>query len=126
MPRRWWMLALLAAVTLPVAAVVAGGGERAPEVYAVSSLVTVREPGTARSDAAAWVEVFVPRDAPAGTWRGEVRVSDGARPLGRVPVELTVHPFALPATSSIPVTYGFALRTALLGHAGPGQAPSPA
>ncbi|HEX2571261.1 MAG TPA: DUF4091 domain-containing protein [Polyangia bacterium] len=70
----------------------------------------------ARHDAAAWIDVFVPPTARPGRYRGEVRVQDGDRLLGRVPVTLEVHRFTLPATSSLPVTFGFALDLALRGH----------
>ncbi|HZZ83512.1 MAG TPA: DUF4091 domain-containing protein [Anaeromyxobacteraceae bacterium] len=69
---------------------------------------------------AIWVEVCVPPAAPAGAWRGEVRLADGARPLGRVPVRLEVWPFALPASGTFPATFGLSTRrgTAALGAPG--------
>lgn len=70
----------------------------------------------AQHDAAAWIDVFVPRAARPGLYRGEVRVQNGDQLLGRVPVTVEVHRFTLPATSSLPVTFGFALDLALRGH----------
>lgn len=60
---------------------------------------------------AVWVELCVPPGARAGTHRGAIRLSDGARPLATVPVSLTVWPFALPATTEHPVTFGLPTRT---------------
>jgi hypothetical protein len=55
---------------------------------------------------AIWVDCFVPRSARPGLYRGQVAVeADGA--TTRVPVELLVRGFTLPATSSLPVTFGF-------------------
>ncbi|BDG07116.1 DUF4091 domain-containing protein [Anaeromyxobacter paludicola] len=69
---------------------------------------------------AIWVEVCVPPGAAAGAYRGEVRLGDGARFLGRVPVALEVWPFALPATPTFPATFGLSTRTgtAALGRPG--------
>jgi hypothetical protein len=59
---------------------------------------------------AVWVELCVPADAAPGRYHGVVRIRDGARTIARVPLELRVWPFALPATSSVPVTFGIATR----------------
>jgi len=59
---------------------------------------------------AIWVELCVPPDAAPGHYRGAVRLADGARALGEVPVRLEVWPFALPATSSTTVTFGLPTR----------------
>jgi hypothetical protein len=64
-----------------------------------------------------WVEVCLPRGAPAARWRGAVVLRDGARAVARVPVEVRGWPFELPPTSSLPVTFGVATRlgTKVLG-----------
>jgi hypothetical protein len=54
---------------------------------------------------AIWVDVFVPADARPGMHRGQVRVETEGLSQA-VPIELEVHGFALPATSSLPVTFG--------------------
>jgi uncharacterized protein (TIGR03382 family) len=55
---------------------------------------------------AIWVEVHVPRSAPAGTYRGDVRVTwSGGE--ARVPVSLRVWPFSLPSTASLKSAFGF-------------------
>jgi hypothetical protein len=54
---------------------------------------------------AIWVEVFVPRDAPAGLQVGRVELlAQGWS--ATVPVELRVRDFSLPPSSSLPVTFG--------------------
>src|SRR5262249_31223814 len=45
-----------------------------------------------------------------GPYHGEVSVTAEGSQTAEVPVDLTVHNFTLPATSSIPVTYGFDAR----------------
>jgi hypothetical protein len=66
---------------------------------------------------AVWVEVCVPRGAPAGSYRGEVALRDGDAVLGRVPVRLRVWPFALPASNTFTAAFGLSTRlgTATLG-----------
>jgi hypothetical protein len=73
---------------------------------------------------AIWVAVFVPESAAPGGYRGQVRISADGRAPASVPVELTVHKFALPRTSSLPVTYGFAARAVDKAH--PGLSPDAA
>jgi Glycoside hydrolase 123, catalytic domain/Glycoside hydrolase 123 N-terminal domain len=86
---------------------------------------------------AIWVELWVPHDAAPGLYRGAITVRTGdSRGSGsgtgsgtgatldvRVPIELTVHDFELPRTSSLPVTFGFA-RAALPRAHGPLAAPA--
>jgi hypothetical protein len=45
---------------------------------------------------ALWADVYVPKDVPAGTYRGEVQVQARGGISGRVSVELTVWGFTLP------------------------------
>jgi Domain of unknown function (DUF4091) len=67
---------------------------------------------------AIWVELCVPREAKPGRYEGAVRLRDGERELGEVPVRLEVWPFALPATSTFTVTVGLGTRlgTKVLGR----------
>jgi len=75
------------------------------------------EPGRLQ---AIWVEACAPREAPPGRYAGTVLLRDGARELARVPVALTVWPVELPATPSVPVTFGLGTRlgTRALGAEG--------
>ncbi len=69
---------------------------------------------------AIWVEVCVPEGAAAGDHAGVVRLTEGTRPLGEVPVHLRVWPFALPRTGTFAAAFGLPTRvgTAALGRPG--------
>jgi hypothetical protein len=59
---------------------------------------------------AIWVEVCVPESAPAGRYAGEVRIAEGKRALGVVPVRLRVWPFAIPRTGAFGAAFGLSTR----------------
>ncbi len=59
---------------------------------------------------AIWVELCVPESARPGRYRGAILLSDSGREIATVPVVLEVWPFALPATSTFPVTFGLPTR----------------
>jgi hypothetical protein len=67
---------------------------------------------------AVWVEICVPPSAEPGHYQGAVTLRDRAQLLGQVTVQLEVWPFILPATSSLPVTFGLStlLGTRVLGR----------
>ncbi|HSN34319.1 MAG TPA: glycoside hydrolase domain-containing protein, partial [Ideonella sp.] len=67
---------------------------------------------------AIWVELFVPESATPGAYRGSVRVSADGRAPATIPIELMVHKFALPKTSSLPVTFGFSTGAVARAHPG--------
>jgi hypothetical protein len=71
---------------------------------------------------AIWVDVFVPRGATPGPYRGEIVVHGDGRVAARVPVALLVHRFTLPATSSLPVTFGISFAAIARGHGLPRDA----
>jgi hypothetical protein len=75
------------------------------------------EPGRTR---AVYVEVRVPRDHPAGWGHLALHLALDNE-VRTVPVSLRVRGFNLPATSSLPNTFGFSGRTALAGHFGAEQ-----
>lgn len=60
------------------------------------------EPGWSQP---AWVTVTVPPDAAAGTYKGFITVSADGNPDSVVPIELSVHPFTLPAENSLRNTF---------------------
>lgn len=63
-----------------------------------------------------YFEVCVPPEARAGLYRTELEVTArGARSV-RLPVTLQVRRFALPATSSLPTTFGFSGLSACSAH----------
>jgi hypothetical protein len=59
---------------------------------------------------AIWVEVCVPQDAAAGLHVGAVRLRDGGRALGEVPLRVRVWPFALPRTGTFAAAFGLPTR----------------
>ncbi|RMF74937.1 MAG: hypothetical protein D6738_05050 [Acidobacteria bacterium] len=61
--------------------------------------------GTSRQ---VWLTLRVPQDAAAGDYRGSVRLLDASSgaALAEMPLELTVHPFALPAARPTMFLYG--------------------
>jgi len=71
---------------------------------------------------AIWVELFVPATATPGLYRGAVRVAAEGRAPASIPIELRVHKFTLPKTSSLPVSFGFAAGAVAKAH--PGLSPA--
>jgi len=69
---------------------------------------------------AIWVEVCVGTDAPSGVHTGAVRLRDGERALGEVPIRLRIWPFALPRTGTFAAAFGLPTRvgTRALGQPG--------
>lgn len=65
-----------------------------------------------------WIDVFIPPATPAGTYRGELRVTAGNKNPITVPVELEVWNFQLPSTSSLPTAFGFSGNAAERMHYG--------
>ena len=53
----------------------------------------------------AWVTVFADANAEAGKYEGTIVVRDGGREMARVPVFVTVHSFALPATFGLETAF---------------------
>lgn len=43
-----------------------------------------------------WVDVYIPKDSPAGTYKGKIRVAENGKTTIEVPVALEVMPFSLP------------------------------
>lgn len=43
-----------------------------------------------------WVDIYIPKSAPPGTYRGTVTIRENGSPTHQIPVELTVHAFTLP------------------------------
>jgi glycosyl hydrolase family 123 len=71
---------------------------------------------------AIWVEVFVPESAAPGRYQGTVRVSAAGSATETIPIDLVVHAFALPKSSSLPVTFGFSAGAIARAH--PGLSPA--
>jgi glycosyl hydrolase family 123 len=71
---------------------------------------------SARKNLVAFVDVYVPKDQPAGRYTGAVRVQNGNKLLGTISVALYVRAFNLPATSSLPTTFGVSIDHVCLAH----------
>jgi len=71
-------------------------------------LVPEEPVSTVRADdrAAAWWEVEVPREARPGVYRGEIVTTDGEQQV-ELPIELTVHDFAMPERRSLALSASF-------------------
>ncbi len=54
-----------------------------------------------------WVDFFVPRDQPPGTYRGELVVASGGNDLGRIGIVLEVLDVELPEARRFPAQMGF-------------------
>ncbi|KFE64621.1 DUF4091 domain-containing protein [Hyalangium minutum] len=79
-------------------------------------LLPVNVPGDPKLPAVLYVEVCAPTEQKPGTYRGElsVKADDGA--VAPVPFTVEVQPFALPATSSLPTSFGISLYSIARGH----------
>ncbi|MBI5543885.1 MAG: DUF4091 domain-containing protein [Deltaproteobacteria bacterium] len=64
----------------------------------------------------AYVEICVPAGAPPGPYLGEVLVEALGRNPVRIPLHLRVAAYTLPATSTLPSSFGFSGLTAASGH----------
>lgn len=64
------------------------------------------------------VEVCVPGNARPGRYAGSIRVTAANRASVDVPVRVDVLPLSIPATSSMPVTFGLSGKSLLMGHFG--------
>lgn len=60
----------------------------------------------ANSNQGYWVDIYVPRNTPAGEYRGTVTVTTADKPLAQVPVSLTVRGFALPDEIAMQSCFG--------------------
>ena len=70
---------------------------------------------TAKSPAVVYLELCAPSGLAPGTYRGKVLLHrEGG--TARLPLTATVQPFTLPATSSLPNTFGISLYSIAKGH----------
>jgi hypothetical protein len=54
----------------------------------------------ARTNQSVWVDIYIPKTATAGLYRGNVTITESGAAARTVPVELTVYGFALPDTAT--------------------------
>ncbi|MBN1209598.1 MAG: DUF4091 domain-containing protein [Myxococcaceae bacterium] len=79
-------------------------------------LVPVETLGEPSLPAVLYVEVCAPGKQEPGTYRGELRVKADGSAVAPVPFTVEVQPFELPATSSLPTSFGISLFSIARGH----------
>lgn len=79
-------------------------------------LVPVEAPVSAELPAVLYVELCAPENQTPGTYQGALRVEADGKALAPVPFTAEVQPFALPATSSLPNSFGISLYSIARGH----------
>lgn len=72
----------------------------------------------ARAHQPVFVEICVPRTVPAGVYTGEIVLTRSGAEWMRVPTSVDVRSTVIPATSSMPVTFGLSGRSLMFGHYG--------
>jgi hypothetical protein len=65
----------------------------------------------ARRTQAVWVDITIPREAPPGTYRATIRVSEQGRQTFALPVELQVYSFTLPDSTHFHNMFHFPQET---------------
>lgn len=79
-------------------------------------LVPVETRGEPSLPAILYVEVCPPEAQEPGTYQGKLRVKADGTAVPEVPFTVEVQPFALPATSSLPTSFGLSLYSIAKGH----------
>ncbi len=73
-------------------------------------------PSTAERPLVLYVELCVPAAQSPGVYQGGIQLTARDRPAATVPLTLQVEPFQLPATASLPTTFGFSGETMAYRH----------
>ncbi len=79
-------------------------------------LVPVELPAAPSLPAILYVEVCAPERQEPGTYQGELRVKADGGAVAPVPFTVEVQPFAIPATASLPTSFGLSLYSIARGH----------
>lgn len=90
-----------------------GEGQKGPWPDA---LVPLSAPANPKLPTVVYVEVCVPRNQAAGTYRGSLSAKADGKELPAVPFTVEVQPFEIPATSSLPNSFGISLYSIAKGH----------
>lgn len=93
----------------------ASNGEGATGLWP-DALVPLSAPVHPEAPAVLYVEVCAPEEQKPGTYRGALRLTADGKPVAPVPFKVVVQPFALPATSSLPTSFGISLYSIARGH----------
>ncbi|WP_224245856.1 DUF4091 domain-containing protein [Hyalangium gracile] len=79
-------------------------------------LLPVDTPAEPSLPAVLYVEVCAPEKQEPGTYRGELRAKADGAAVAPVPFTVEVQPFTLPATASLPTSFGLSLYSMARGH----------
>jgi len=68
----------------------------------------IREPFTANAgeNKPVWVTVYVPKDRPAGMYRGQLSITSDGTSVTSIPIEIEVYDFTLPDETNTETAYG--------------------
>ncbi|WP_223634761.1 DUF4091 domain-containing protein [Corallococcus sp. EGB] len=80
------------------------------------ALVPLSAPANPRHPTVVYVEVCVPRKQAPGTYTGSLSAAVDGKELPAVPFTVQVQPFEIPATSSLPNSFGISLYSIAKGH----------
>jgi Domain of unknown function (DUF4091) len=86
-------------------------------------LLPVETPGEPSLPAVLYVRVCAPAAQKPGKYRGELRVKADGNAVAPVPFTVEIQPFALPATASLPTSFGLSLYSIARGHGLPPESP---
>ncbi|MFP2898281.1 DUF4091 domain-containing protein [Corallococcus sp. 4LFB] len=87
------------------------------------ALVPLSAPANPRHPTVVYVEVCVPPKQAPGTYTGSLSAAADGKDLPAVPFTVEVRPFDLPATSSLPNSFGISLYSIAKGHGIPADSP---
>jgi hypothetical protein len=93
----------------------ASNGQGAPGLWP-DALVPPETPVHPEAPAVLYVEVCAPEQQQPGTYRGALSVKADGQAVAPVPFTVEVQPFALPATASLPTSFGVSLYSIARGH----------
>ncbi|NOK16845.1 DUF4091 domain-containing protein [Corallococcus carmarthensis] len=87
------------------------------------ALVPLSAPANPRHPTVVYAEVCVPAKQAPGTYKGSLSAAVDGKELPAVPFTVEVQPFDLPATSSLPNSFGISLYSIAKGHGIPADSP---
>ncbi|WP_375760485.1 DUF4091 domain-containing protein [Corallococcus exercitus] len=87
------------------------------------ALVPLSAPANPKHPTVVYVEVCVPAKQAPGTYTGSLSAAVDGKDLPAVPFTVEVRPFDLPATSSLPNSFGISLYSIAKGHGIPADSP---
>ncbi|MHA7632400.1 DUF4091 domain-containing protein [Corallococcus sp. M7] len=87
------------------------------------ALVPLSAPANPRHPTVVYAEVCVPAKQAPGTYTGSLSAAVDGKELPAVPFSVEVQPFEIPATSSLPNSFGISLYSIAKGHGIPAESP---